>query len=54
MKKFTMLLILICLSFNIFRTTPAFAVNVFKEGVYKAADFNFSSTDTYSVQNVSP
>jgi len=54
MKKLTMLLlIIICLSFNIFRATPAFAVNIFKEGVYKAADFNFSSNDTYSVQNVS-
>ena len=54
MKKFTTyLLILICLSFNIIRATPAFAANVFKEGVYKAADFNFSPTSTYSVQNVS-
>lgn len=54
MKKFaTLLLILICLSFNMFNTTSAFAANVFKEGVYKAADFNFSPTNTYSVQNVS-
>ena len=54
MKKFgTLLLILICLSFNMFNVTSAFAANVFKEGVYKAADFNFSPTNTYSVQNVS-
>jgi hypothetical protein len=32
---------------------PAFAANVFKEGVYKAADFNFSPDNTYFVQNVS-
>lgn len=36
-----------------FNATSAFADNVFKEGVYKAADFNFSPTNTYSVQNVS-
>ena len=54
MKKFgTLLLILICLSFNMFNVTSAFAANVFKEGVYKGADFNFSPTNTYSVQNVS-
>lgn len=50
MKKFTMLLlILICLSLNI----RVSAANVFKEGVYKAADFNFSQNSTYNVQNVS-
>jgi hypothetical protein len=55
MKKLTMLLlILIFLSFNIIRATPVFAVNVFKEGIYKAADFNFSPNDVYNVQNVSP
>ena|SRR5471030_243105 len=54
MKKLTMsLLILICLSFNMINATSVFAVNVFKEGVYKAADFNFSLNDTYNVQNVS-
>lgn len=54
MKKLTpLLLILICLSFNMIRATPAFAVNVFKEGVYKAADFNFSPNNVYNVQNVS-
>ena len=54
MKKFILLLlILICLLFNIINPTPAFAVNVFKEGVYKAADFNFSQNNTYNVQNVS-
>ena len=52
MKKFTIIfLTLVCLSFNMI--IPAFAANVFKEGIYKAADFNFSSENTYSVQNIS-
>jgi len=55
MKKITrLLLILICLSFNILTATRAYAANVFKEGVYKAADFNFSPNDVYNVQNISP
>lgn len=53
MKKFILLfLISIFLLFNMALYT--FAANIFKEGVYKAADFNFSSENTYSVQNVSP
>ena len=53
MKKFLLIfLITIFLSFNL--THLAFAVNIFKEGIYKAADFNFSAENTYSVQNVSP
>ncbi|WP_238919037.1 hypothetical protein [Clostridium sp. YIM B02555] len=53
MKKFLLIfLITIFLSFNV--THLAFAVNIFKEGIYKAADFNFSTENTYSVQNVSP
>jgi len=57
MKKFgAFLLILICLSFNIVNAAPQphDKANAFKEGVYKAADFNFSPTNRYSVQNVSP
>jgi hypothetical protein len=51
MKKFiTLLIVLICLSFSI----PAFAATVFKEGVYKPSDFNYSPNTTYNVQNVSP
>ena len=51
MKKFSVfLLIFLCLSFN----TGVSAVNLFKEGVYKAADFNFSPTNRYTVQNISP
>ncbi len=53
MKKFILLfLISIFLLFNLMLST--FAANIFKEGVYKAADFNFSPENTYSVQNVSP
>jgi hypothetical protein len=32
---------------------PAFAANTFKEGIYKAEDFNFSSKNLYNVQNIS-
>ena len=54
MKKFTIVfLILVCLLFNMIMIIPAFAANVFKEGIYKSADFNFSSENTYTVQNIS-
>ncbi|MEG1257198.1 hypothetical protein [Clostridium sp.] len=54
MKKLTITLaIILCLAFNMIGTIPAYAVNVFKEGVYKATDFNISPNDTYNVQNVS-
>ena len=54
MKKFApLLLILIFLSFNMINITSAFAANVFKEGVYKAADFNFSQDNIYNIQNIS-
>lgn len=53
MKKFILLFsISLLLLFNL--TIYAFAANIFKEGVYKASDFNFSSANTYIVQNVSP
>ncbi|AGX44462.1 hypothetical protein [Clostridium saccharobutylicum] len=52
MKKFILLfLISIFLLFNL--TIYTFAANIFEEGVYKAADFNFSPENTYSVQNIS-
>ena len=55
MKKFApLLLILICLSFNIINTASAFAANVFKEGVYTLSDFNFSPNNIYNIQNTSP
>ncbi|RII34134.1 hypothetical protein D2A34_13280 [Clostridium chromiireducens] len=53
MKKLILLLLIsIFLLFNL--TLSAFAANLFKEGIYKASDFNFSPENTYSVQNVSP
>jgi hypothetical protein len=55
MKKLSiLLLVILCLSFNIVRAQPVTQSNAFKEGVYKAADFNFSPTNRYTVQNVSP
>lgn len=54
MKKLTtLLLILICLSFNIIRVTPAFAVTSFKEGIYQLSDFNISQSNNYTIQNIS-
>lgn len=50
-KSILLFLISMFLLFNL--TLSTFAANIFKEGVYKAADFNFSSENTYSVQNVS-
>ena len=52
-KLIRFLLILICLSFNIIIVTPSLAANVFKEGVYKLSDLNYSSNNLYTVQNIS-
>ncbi len=54
MKKFTISLILIFLSFNIFLSISAFAVTNFKEGIYQLSDFNISPNNRYSIQNISP
>ncbi len=55
MKKFiAILLVLMELIFSTFISIPAFAENLFTEGVYKATDFNLSLNETYVVQNVSP
>ena len=55
MKKFTIiLLILICLFLNVFKVTPAFASNSFKEGIYQLSDFNISQGSNYTIQNTSP
>ena len=52
MKRFiTLLLIVICLSFNIINAITVLAANIFKEGVYKAADFKFSADNLYYIQN---
>ncbi len=54
MKKFTVIfLILIALVLSTFTSTRVFAENIFKEGVYKATDFNISPNESYVVQNVS-
>jgi WD40 repeat protein len=54
MKKHSFVfLILLCFFFSIIKVTPASAANIFKEGVYKAVDFNFSPDSTYFVQNIS-
>lgn len=52
MKKFTVLfLIIVCFSFSMARET--LAANTFKEGVYKLSDFNITSANVFSVQNIS-
>ncbi len=54
MKKFTVsFLILLCLSFTMIKIAPL-AATVFKEGLYKASDFNLSSDSNYTIQNTSP
>jgi hypothetical protein len=54
MKKFIIsFLFFLYLSFNII-TLMAFAIgNIFKEGFYKASDFNPSPNKNYTIQNVS-
>lgn len=54
MKKIkTIFLIILLIFFNVFGMMHVSAANTFKEGVYKAADFNFSEGNLYSVQNIS-
>ncbi|ADL52998.1 hypothetical protein [Clostridium cellulovorans] len=53
MKNCAKKLILICLVFNIFFTTPTFAVTNFKEGVYQLSNFNVSPGNLYTIQNIS-
>lgn len=54
MKKFTVIfLILVCLFFNMIMIIPSFAANTFKEGIYKASDFNVSPQNLYIVRNIS-
>ncbi|SHK52230.1 hypothetical protein SAMN02745163_03955 [Clostridium cavendishii DSM 21758] len=52
MKKLIIsFLIFLCLSLNIIRVIPVYALTSFKEGIYKLEDFNFSPDNLYSVQN---
>ena len=55
MKKFTiLLLIFLCLSFNIIGLKSAFAVAAtFKEGIYTLTDFNISPNNVYTIKNIS-
>lgn len=54
MKKLTLLLMLLTfLSCNMIIKTSVFAANVFKEGIYKSSDFNYSPDNQYTIQNVS-
>lgn len=52
-KSIAVFIILIGLISTTFISIPAFTKNIFKEGVYKSSDFNFSENETYFVQNVS-
>ncbi|MGL5651270.1 MAG: hypothetical protein ACRDDE_05925 [Paraclostridium sp.] len=51
-KKIITLLLLSCFLLSVSSNT-CHALNVFKEGVYKVADLNFSQENQYMVQNVS-
>ena len=53
MKRFTIMLVLICLLFSTLIIMPAFAVTKFKEGVYQLSNFNVSSGNLYTIQNIS-
>jgi len=52
-KCIILFLFFLCLSFNMIKTTPVFAANIFKEGVYKLSDLNISTNKLYTVQNTS-
>lgn len=55
MKKVTVIfLIFLCLSFNLIRLKPVFAIgNTFTQGIYKLSDFNISNTGIFTIQNIS-
>lgn len=54
MKRFTItFLIFLLIFFSSTKTIPSYAENTFSEGVYKAADFNLSEGNLYSVSNIS-
>jgi hypothetical protein len=54
MKKFTTTFLIFVLIFiSSTKITYSSAVNTFTEGVYKAADFNLSEGNLYSVSNIS-
>lgn len=53
MKKFTILLLLICFSFSLTQAKATYGSNIFNEGVYRLSDFNFSPNNIYTIQNTS-
>ncbi|EKQ56594.1 MULTISPECIES: hypothetical protein [unclassified Clostridium] len=54
MKKFFIsFLIVLCLFLNMITVMAQAIGNIFKEGFYKASDFNLSSKSNYTIQNVS-
>ena len=54
MKKFIILFsIILGLSFCTIKTTPVFADNIFKAGVFSLSDLNISANKIYTVQNTS-
>lgn len=54
MEKFvTTFLLFLFIFLNTTKIMNSYAENTFIEGVYKAADFNISEGDLYSVSNVS-
>jgi hypothetical protein len=54
MKKFAIIFSMFLLIFlNTTRIINSYAENTFTEGIYKAADFNISEGNLYSVSNVS-
>ncbi|CEN80983.1 Uncharacterised protein [[Clostridium] sordellii] len=50
-KKIIVLLLSSCFLLSLY--SSVYAINLFKEGVYKVADLNFSEDNKYIVQNVS-
>lgn len=53
-KHIVIILILVCVSFNSLTLIPAFAVTVFKEGVYQLSNFYVTPKNRYTIQNISP
>ncbi|GAA0713644.1 hypothetical protein GCM10008904_28190 [Paraclostridium ghonii] len=51
-KKIIALLLVSCFLLSL-SSNSTYALNLFKEGVYKVADLNFSEENKYIVQNVS-
>ncbi|EGT3616771.1 hypothetical protein FHH43_11105 [Clostridium perfringens] len=53
MKKKLFIFLLSCFFLISIINVPVYSINVFKEGVYKVSDLNFSPDNQYIVQNIS-